>query len=827
MSPVSRLSVRRLALAAAAFAVSSPALADAEIGAALGERLLSALPDDQLEIVVSYGQSGPLTDAQIADLQLIGIERGVLMRSLPIAGALATPAEIRTLAGRDDVVSIHLNRPLRYFNAEARQLTGAARVFENPGEFGRAVPYSGHGVTVVVNDSGIDATHPDLKLGQNVVENAQGLTNLSAWSGLLPVTWLEGQPNTELGSGHGTHCAGTVGGTGAGSGGRYRGAAPGADIVGYGSGGVLLILDAIGGFDYALTHQFSFDHPIRVISNSWGSSGKFDPTDPVNIASYEAYKRGIVSVFAAGNDGSGEDTHNPYAQAPWVISVGASEKDAVLTDFSSRGKRGEHATFTMPDGREWTYYNEPTIVAPGVDIVSTRALTGALPLLASEQDVATLEPAELPYYTVMSGTSMATPHVAGVVALMLEANPDLRPLEVTDILQRTATNMTGRLEWEAGAGHVNAHAAVAMAAGLRDDYGSTVNALRSFHASASLAAGATMPFELTYVPVGEEQLVQFEVGAETAWVAARAEIDANTVALSLVDPEGNRYGSAIALPVLGSTVVAGGPGKPGTWTLRVRGIGSLSGVALDPLGLTNGYALPGPVAGEISFLDSAGYDGLDDIGNHPVRGAIEHAVSYRLVDGYSDRQFRPDQVLKRSELAQYLLMGASVRQSLPLDGVPSFSDLSPNHAAYPFAEAAVARAAPLRDLLQTDDGVMRLINGAFKPNSDATRLDLAYGLVQALGLQRDAEAFSGTVHVQYGDQRIALSDNEAIPAALRGHVQLALDAGVINARFTLTQGPFDLSPTLQAWFEPSQGVSRAAYAVAAGRFMQQYLNATD
>src|SRR5690606_8166435 len=109
---------------------------------------------------------------------------------------------------------------------------------------------------------------------------------------------------------------------------------------------------------------------IRIISNSWGSSGPFDPTDPVSIASYEAYKRGIVTVFAAGNSGPGEDTHNPYAQAPWVISVGAARKDGSLEPFSSRGKRFESASFTMPDGREWTYANEPTIVATGVDVIS-------------------------------------------------------------------------------------------------------------------------------------------------------------------------------------------------------------------------------------------------------------------------------------------------------------------------------------------------------------------------------------------------------------------------------------------------------------------------
>ncbi len=67
----------------------------------------------------------------------------------------------------------------------------------------------------------------------------------------------------------------------------------------------------------------------------------------------------------------------------------------------------------------------------------------------------------------------------------------------------------------------------------------------------------------------------------------------------------------------------------------------------------------------------------------------------------------------------------------------------------------------------------------------------------------------------------------SIPASLRGYVQLALDLGLINARFTVTQGPFDLQPTLHAYFDPGQGVTRAAYAVAAGRYLAHYQSAED
>ena len=489
----------------------------------------------------------------------------------------------------------------------------------------------------------------------------------------------------------------------------------------------------------------------------------------------------IVAPFAPG--GSADTLGR-------IIAVGAVDANNNIAAFSNRA------------GDTMNYY----LVAPGTSVLST--YKGG--------------------YAYMSGTSMATPHVAGILALMFEANPNLTPAKAKAILEETATNMTGRLDWEAGAGHVNAYAAVAAAQGLRDDYGRTVNLLREFNSNALLAPGAApLPFSIFFSPVGVVESKSFAVGPEVAWVAARATVNANTIAVVLTDPDGNRYGSSIALPVLGNTVSTGAPGKAGTWTVTVRGIGSVSGVALDPLRVTNGYAAPGTINGQISFLNSGGYTGLDDIGNHAARQAIEFAVANRLVDGHSDRRFRPDQVIKRSELAQYLVMGASIRQSLPLSRMPSFGDLAPTAFAYPFAEAAVAAGAPLRDLSQADDGVMRLIGGSFKPGNSVTRLDLAYALVQSQGLQGKARAFNGELTAFFNGQRIPLMDAGNIPAAMRGYVQYALDTGVINARFALTQGPFDLEPKLQAYFDPNLGVTRAAYAVAAGRFLSQFQSAED
>jgi serine protease AprX len=88
-------------------------------------------------------------------------------------------------------------------------------------------------------------------------------------------------------------------------------------------------------------------------------------------------------------------------------------------------------------------------------------------VIGTPDDIELIEPAFIPFYTTLSGTSMAAPHVAGVVALMLEANPRLTPLQIKQILQDTATPMSGYQTWEVGAGYVDAYAAVQRAVKTR------------------------------------------------------------------------------------------------------------------------------------------------------------------------------------------------------------------------------------------------------------------------------------------------------------------------------------------------------------------------
>jgi serine protease AprX len=134
---------------------------------------------------------------------------------------------------------------------------------------------------VVINDSGIDATHPDLHFPEHVVQNVQIVADTSTLSGFTPLVTLENIPNTDLNVGHGTHCAGILGGNGAASGGLYSGVAPGAKLIGTGSGAGLFVLNALGGFEWSIANQSRYNN--RVISSSWGNSGAFDADDPTNL----------------------------------------------------------------------------------------------------------------------------------------------------------------------------------------------------------------------------------------------------------------------------------------------------------------------------------------------------------------------------------------------------------------------------------------------------------------------------------------------------------------------------------------------------------------
>jgi subtilisin family serine protease len=266
----------------------------------------------------------------------------------------------------------------------------------------------GKGVTVGVVDTGVDLRHPDL--AGAVVESAN----------------FTEDPNVADGSGHGTHVASTIVGSGQASKGRYKGVAPGAKLV------VAKVFDAsesasesqvMAGMEWAATHG------ARIVNLSLGGVPT-DGTDPMSALVDELTKRtGALFVVASGNLGGDRSVTNPGA-ASSALTVGAVDKQDALADFSSRGPRlGDAAV-------------KPEIVAPGVAITAARAAGTAMGTPVDE------------HYTTASGTSMATPHVAGAAAILAQQHPDWPASRLKDALVSTATDVDRRW-YEQGAGRVN------------------------------------------------------------------------------------------------------------------------------------------------------------------------------------------------------------------------------------------------------------------------------------------------------------------------------------------------------------------------------------
>jgi serine protease AprX len=424
-----------LVLALLTLNVPGSGAAGVSIDPLLSQVLSTAGPTERVEAVVSFANRPSASD--LAALSRTGV-RVVRLAILPMAGIRGTRSQVSAVASLplSNLVSVHYNRRLQYFLDESVPLIDADQVWASEGIVGR-------GVTTAVIDSGVDALHPDLPWRTKVIQNVKVATDPF---GPVPPLVVENLATTDTTSGHGTHVASIVSGSGAAAGGRYTGVAPGANLIGVGVGELITILHALTGFDWVLQNRQRYG--IDIVSNSWGTTGSFAVDDPINLATKAVHDAGMVVVFAAGNEGPGNNTLNPYSVAPWVVGVAAGTKNGGLADFSSRGIPGDSL-------------HHPTLTAPGTEIVAARAVTGPITLPGLPADLAL--GADALRYTTLSGTSMAAPHISGVVALMLEGNPGLTPDQVKELLRSTATPMPGFGEHEVGAGYVNALAAVTAA----------------------------------------------------------------------------------------------------------------------------------------------------------------------------------------------------------------------------------------------------------------------------------------------------------------------------------------------------------------------------
>ncbi|WP_314412392.1 S8 family peptidase [Streptomyces sp. DSM 40484] len=257
-----------------------------------------------------------------------------------------------------------------------------------------AAGYNGKGVKIAVLDTGVDATHPDLK------EQVVGEKNFST------------SPDATDKYGHGTHVASIAAGTGAKSAGTYKGVAPGAKLLngkvldddGYGEDSGIL-----AGMDWAAEQGAD----VVNLSLGGGDTPEIDPLEAqVNKLSKE---KGILFAIAAGNDG-GEQTIGSPGSAEAALTVGAVDDTDKLADFSSTGPG--------LDGQI-----KPDVTAPGVDTTAASAPGSVIAREVGEKP---------PGYVTISGTSMATPHVAGAAAILKQQHPEWTYAELKGALTGSA-----------------------------------------------------------------------------------------------------------------------------------------------------------------------------------------------------------------------------------------------------------------------------------------------------------------------------------------------------------------------------------------------------
>lgn len=523
---------------------------------------------------------------------------------LPFARVYLNQEEVSEISQWSEVKFIEPNQELSLFNAEGRDMTQVDAMQE---EYG----YTGEGVEIAIIDTGLDGLHPDVQ--HNQVRNWQVagtiLTDDHLYVSTTPdITNIEtsvydaeieaGVPVNNDEYGHGTHVYGTIAGSGEASDGHLRGMAPDADVHSYSTSTGMLLVYTLEAYDHIIGLVKDEEADIRLISNSWGSEGcEFNPNNATNVAAKEAFDLGILSVFAYGNSGPDSNTCNPYAASPYVLGVGATDKSFDVTGFSSRGKEDGNYDRELALSNAEAYYNataeeqenwdfdsdplglyRPSVVAPGADIVSAQNPLHAMTLSGT-------------YYGSASGTSMATPMVTGVLALVIEAyeqNHDetLSPADLIRLVEVTADQevMYGYHEYEAGAGFIDAYLAVAHAVNNEipeevalDDlvtYEKPENVVVESGSYEGQVAINSWETNEGY----ETHTFEVEEGALTATADISWDLTLENIYISLYGPNGDVTDvdaadaqSAGLLDLESERSISVNFPEPGTWTVRVDG----------------------------------------------------------------------------------------------------------------------------------------------------------------------------------------------------------------------------------------------------------------
>ncbi|HEX2062823.1 MAG TPA: S8 family serine peptidase, partial [Acidimicrobiales bacterium] len=337
-----------------------------------------------------------------------------------------TKGQVRALARRPDVVHIEGEARVTASMATARASYGsdkAATDFGVDGDRdGSARAYGPADVATCVVDTGIDSAHVDLNQGQVV-----------AWR-----DYVNGRTTPYDDNGHGTHVAGIVAGQGDGNA-AHRGVAPGGTLVGVkvlDSAGSGTSTAVISGVDFCITNRAA--HNIRVLNLSLGSSGSSDGADAMSVAVNRAFANGLLPVVAAGNDGP-----DPYT----LGSPGAAGDALTVCSLADTGEKGFFMSWFSSRGPTFDGRLKPDVCGPGHRITAPGAGSGS-------------------GYVIYYGTSMATPFVAGVAVLMLDAAPEATPATLEEALTATAEDRAAPgADIDTGAGRVQAYEAVKRAGG--------------------------------------------------------------------------------------------------------------------------------------------------------------------------------------------------------------------------------------------------------------------------------------------------------------------------------------------------------------------------
>ncbi len=389
------------------------------------------------------------------------------LRHLPFIAAKMSAADILRLSEEPAVTRISPDREVKFSSVPEwsflQMTSGIDQVH----------PYTGEGIGIAVVDSGVYSASIDfMELQRSRIKLKKDFTDCAP------------QRKNDDYLGHGTHVAGIAAGNGAISkinGENLAGMAPGSDLLVYkvltheGTGYTSWLLEAL---DEILTDHSEYD--IRVVNMSLsGAPGESYRTDPLCLAVKALVEEGIVVVCSAGNRGLNEQGEKIYGaignpgMSPYALTVGAlnsyntvirSDDDPAL--FSSRGPTRGY------DAEDGIYDNliKPDISAPGAGLVSVFSPNNILyqtyPQILYELNNGN----PIPKYMSLSGTSMAAPVVAGAVALLLEANPDLSPAMVKAILMFTAQLLPEISPYEQGAGALNIEGAIRLAERIWPDY---------------------------------------------------------------------------------------------------------------------------------------------------------------------------------------------------------------------------------------------------------------------------------------------------------------------------------------------------------------------